>query len=166
MQARSTRIRPEEQVRLYVEDQAHEPVAHVEKVASELVGPVRHDIWDVHCTASRWWVVSPAKGSDTHGTAPWHWLMHAPCLGWIVSAQDGSGGAGTSAPFAPSGCGSTSLQLATGVTPTRGAHVEVAPDDLGGSLCGSSRACPTQIRRIMSQSVSGGPSALFSTQCW
>lgn len=31
---------------------------HLEKAASELVGPVRHDIWDVHCSDSRWWVVT------------------------------------------------------------------------------------------------------------
>jgi hypothetical protein len=41
-----------------VEDQAHEQVIHVEKAASERVGPVRHDIWDVHCTDSRWWVIT------------------------------------------------------------------------------------------------------------
>jgi hypothetical protein len=51
-------VRDEDKVRSYVEDQAHESVTHVEKVASELVGPFRHDIWDVHCTASRWWVVT------------------------------------------------------------------------------------------------------------
>lgn len=45
-------------VRAYVEDQAHEDVVHLEKAASEMVGPVRHDIWDVRCTNSRWWVVS------------------------------------------------------------------------------------------------------------
>ena len=39
-------------------DQAHEDVVHLEKAASELVGPVRHDIWDVHCTDSRWWVIT------------------------------------------------------------------------------------------------------------
>jgi hypothetical protein len=43
-----------EAVRAYVE--AHEEVVHLEKAASELVGPVRHDIWDVHCTDGRWWV--------------------------------------------------------------------------------------------------------------
>ena len=42
----------------YVEGQAHEEVVPLEKVASELVGPVRHDIYDVHCTKSRWWVVT------------------------------------------------------------------------------------------------------------
>jgi hypothetical protein len=31
----------------YVESQAHEEVVHFDKAASELVGPVRHDIWDV-----------------------------------------------------------------------------------------------------------------------
>lgn len=29
-------------IRAYVEDQAHEPVAHLEKAVSERVGPVRH----------------------------------------------------------------------------------------------------------------------------
>jgi hypothetical protein len=47
-----------DEVRGYVVGQADEEVAHLEKVASELVGPVRHDIWDVHCPDSRWWVVT------------------------------------------------------------------------------------------------------------
>src|SRR6266540_1400073 len=54
---RATR-RQKDAIRAYVEDQAHEDVIHLEKAASELVGPVRHDIWDVHCTDSRWWVVT------------------------------------------------------------------------------------------------------------
>ena len=41
--------RQTEAVRSYVEREAHEQVIHLEKAASELVGPVRHDIWDVHC---------------------------------------------------------------------------------------------------------------------
>jgi hypothetical protein len=45
-------------IRGYVEDQAGESVIHLEKVASELVGLARHDIWDVHCADSRWWVVT------------------------------------------------------------------------------------------------------------
>ena len=50
--------RQTEAIRAYVEDQAHEDVVHLEKAASELVGPVRHDIWDVHCAESRWWVIT------------------------------------------------------------------------------------------------------------
>jgi hypothetical protein len=50
--------REKDAIRAYVEDQAHEEVIHLEKAASELVGPVRHDIWDVHCAESRWWVVT------------------------------------------------------------------------------------------------------------
>lgn len=43
----------------YVESQSTEDrVVHVEKVATEAVGSVVHDIWDVHCSTSRWWVVS------------------------------------------------------------------------------------------------------------
>jgi hypothetical protein len=45
-------------IRAYVEGQAHEEIVHLEKAASELVGPVRHEIWDVHCPGSRWWVVT------------------------------------------------------------------------------------------------------------
>jgi hypothetical protein len=48
----------EEAIRAYVADQAGEAIIHAEKAASELVGPVRHDIWDVHCAKSRWWVVT------------------------------------------------------------------------------------------------------------
>jgi len=50
--------RQTEAIRAYVEREAHEQVIHLEKAASELVGPVRHDIWDVHCTDSRWWVIT------------------------------------------------------------------------------------------------------------
>lgn len=50
--------RQTEAVRAYVEREAHEEVVHLEKAASELVGPVRHDIWDVYCTDSRWWVIT------------------------------------------------------------------------------------------------------------
>jgi hypothetical protein len=50
--------RQAEAVRAYVEREAHEEVVHLEKAASEMVGPVRHDIWDVHCTESRWWVIT------------------------------------------------------------------------------------------------------------
>jgi hypothetical protein len=50
--------REKDAIRAYVENQAHEEVIHLEKAASELVGPVRHHIWDVHCPESRWWVVT------------------------------------------------------------------------------------------------------------
>ena len=50
--------RQTEAIRAYVEVQAHEEVMHLEKAASAQVGPVRHDIWDVHCTDSRWWVIT------------------------------------------------------------------------------------------------------------
>jgi hypothetical protein len=50
--------RETEAVRSYVQDQSHEAVIHLEKAASERVGPTRHDIWDVHCSESRWWVVT------------------------------------------------------------------------------------------------------------
>lgn len=50
--------REKQEIAEYVAAMAHEDVVHAEKVASEMVGPVRHDIWDVHCTESRWWAVS------------------------------------------------------------------------------------------------------------
>jgi hypothetical protein len=50
--------RQREWVRSYVEREAHEQVVQLEKAASELVGPVRHDVWDVRCTDSRWWVIT------------------------------------------------------------------------------------------------------------
>jgi len=51
-------VREEDEIRAYVEDQAGERVLHVEHAASELVGPVRHDTWDVHCEDSRWRVIT------------------------------------------------------------------------------------------------------------
>lgn len=54
---RATR-REKQEIAEYIAAQADEDVVHVEKVASEMVGPVRHDIWDVHCPESRWWAVT------------------------------------------------------------------------------------------------------------
>jgi hypothetical protein len=31
---------------------------HIEKSASERVGSVPHEIWDVHATSGRWWVIT------------------------------------------------------------------------------------------------------------
>lgn len=45
---RSTK-RDREAIQAYVEQQAREAVIHVEKAASELVGPVRRNIWDAQC---------------------------------------------------------------------------------------------------------------------
>jgi hypothetical protein len=45
-------------IRWYVEKETSEAVVHLEKAASELIGPVRHDIWDVHCEDSRRWVLT------------------------------------------------------------------------------------------------------------
>jgi hypothetical protein len=53
-----TSKREKDEIQAYVEGRAHEAVIHLEKAASEMVGPVRHDIWDVHCADSRWWVVT------------------------------------------------------------------------------------------------------------
>lgn len=50
--------REKDDIRAYAEGQTGEAVVHLEKAASELVGPVRHDIWDVHCEKSRWWVLT------------------------------------------------------------------------------------------------------------
>ncbi len=47
-----------DEIRSYAEDQLGEEVVHLEKVGSELVGFQRHDIWDVHCANSRWWVLT------------------------------------------------------------------------------------------------------------
>ncbi len=48
-----------EMVLAYLETQTQDdPVVHVEKVATERIGVIVHDIWDVHCSKSRWWVVT------------------------------------------------------------------------------------------------------------
>ena len=48
----------EQSVRKYVGAQTGEQVVHVELAGSEQIGPTRHDIWDVRCAESRWWVIS------------------------------------------------------------------------------------------------------------
>jgi hypothetical protein len=37
---------------------ADDPVTFMQKVYSERVGPVMHDVWDVHTPTGRWWVVT------------------------------------------------------------------------------------------------------------
>lgn len=51
-------LRERDEIIAYFESQSDESVVHAEKSASELVGSVRHDIWDVHCANSRWWVIT------------------------------------------------------------------------------------------------------------
>jgi hypothetical protein len=53
-----TDSREKDAILKYVEQEAHQKVRHAEKAASEMVGPVRHDIWDVYCASSRWWVIT------------------------------------------------------------------------------------------------------------
>ena len=50
--------REKREISAYVEGQAREEVLHLEKVTRKVVGPAHHEIWDVHCTDSRWWVVT------------------------------------------------------------------------------------------------------------
>ena len=47
-----------EHVRGYMRSQASDlSVEFLQKVYSEMVGQVRHDIWDVHTDGGRWWVM-------------------------------------------------------------------------------------------------------------
>jgi hypothetical protein len=43
----------------YVEVEASEGVVGLEKRASERVGGVSYDVWDVRCESSRWWAITP-----------------------------------------------------------------------------------------------------------
>jgi hypothetical protein len=56
--AESEAVGEKDEIRSYAEGQLGEEVVHLEKVGSELVRPRRHDIWDVHCKDSRWWVLT------------------------------------------------------------------------------------------------------------
>jgi len=48
-----------ERIREYWEGQwPDDPLIHLEKAASERVGSVPHDIWDLHAESGRWWVVT------------------------------------------------------------------------------------------------------------
>jgi hypothetical protein len=47
-----------DEILAYVEMQEFGEPTHIEKVASERVGGVEHDIWDVHCADGRWWAVT------------------------------------------------------------------------------------------------------------
>ncbi len=47
-----------EEIQGYFEMQDFGEPTHLEKVASERVGGVEHDIWDVHYDNDRWWAVT------------------------------------------------------------------------------------------------------------
>lgn len=52
-----------EDIRAYFQMQDYGEPTHLEKVASERVGSVEHDIWDVHTADGRWWAVTiPLNG--------------------------------------------------------------------------------------------------------
>lgn len=52
-------VHEERAVREYVELEAEgETVQRLEKIASERVGSLKHDIWDVQTDQTRWWVVT------------------------------------------------------------------------------------------------------------
>src|SRR2546425_3156297 len=54
-----TTAREREHILGYMADQAsHETVEFAQKVYSEQVHAVRHDIWDVHTNRARWWVIT------------------------------------------------------------------------------------------------------------
>jgi hypothetical protein len=60
-----------DEIRAYFKMQEFGEPMHLEKVASERVGGVEHDIWDVHCADGRWWAVSnPLNGSQFTGCRP------------------------------------------------------------------------------------------------
>ena len=49
-----------DRVTAYVESQASDSIVEfVQKVYSETVLSVHHDIWDIHTDADRWWVITP-----------------------------------------------------------------------------------------------------------
>jgi hypothetical protein len=48
----------ERQIVEYVEIEACEGVVSLEKVRSERLGTVRHDLWDVRCESTRWWAIT------------------------------------------------------------------------------------------------------------
>jgi hypothetical protein len=51
--------RDRQAVREYFESQSHgDPVLHVEKAASERVGSMAYDIWDLTAESGRWWIVT------------------------------------------------------------------------------------------------------------
>jgi hypothetical protein len=47
-----------DEIRAYFEWQDFGEPTHLEKVATERVGGVEHDIWDVHCADRRWWALT------------------------------------------------------------------------------------------------------------
>jgi predicted RNA-binding Zn-ribbon protein involved in translation (DUF1610 family) len=58
-------------VRDYMTSQAaDEPVVHLEKVANERVFGTRHDVWDVHTTKGRWWVLTNPTNLYSQQTFP------------------------------------------------------------------------------------------------
>ncbi len=70
-----------EEVRDYFELEAGEDVLHLEKVASDRVFGTKYDVWDVHTTTERWWVV----------TSPMNLYRQAdfPSLDYILSFHIG-----------------------------------------------------------------------------
>jgi hypothetical protein len=57
---KATQIEREEVLAYFEQQLDDDPVVHLEKAATERVGIMVYDIWDVHCENSQWWAVSPS----------------------------------------------------------------------------------------------------------
>ena len=47
-----------EQIREYVEAEAHEEVRHAERIKAERIFERQYEVWDVHTNKNRWWVIT------------------------------------------------------------------------------------------------------------
>lgn len=57
-----------EEVREYFEWQAPDlKVTFMQKVYSEAVMNMRHDVWDIHTNKDRWWVITGGTNLSTTG---------------------------------------------------------------------------------------------------
>ncbi len=61
----------EDEIRAYAESQSNgEQVVHLEMVKTEFVFARRHDVWDVHMTDGRWWVITSPTNLYPQGLFP------------------------------------------------------------------------------------------------
>src|SRR5665213_1103702 len=91
-------------VKDYLQSQAPDlAVSFLQKVYSETVGQVRHDIWDVHTDGGRWWVITSPTNLYSQDDFPNMDLALTFHVGLCIRAPRSEGPSLSSLPAEPFG---------------------------------------------------------------
>lgn len=80
-----------DQIREYVEWQAHEEVKHVERIKAERVFGREYEVWDVHTNENRWWVITAPTNLYSQADFPsadYTLSLHVGLMARVMARQE------------------------------------------------------------------------------